>query len=202
MKKICLYLLTIICFCSPCLAAGPEVMMGGGVAIGVSCNTTTPVMSAETRNDYQFLARTTNLFVATMIIPSSQISLCGISVNLLRAGSPSFTITVSIYSNNATPSDRPGSLIASATSSPIDCDVDIPDDSAYHWIYSSFNTTLSSSIKYWIVLAASSMGDSSNHIRVGDQTSYTDMRSALSTDGSTWSPTASYEFNFKAFANE
>lgn len=116
-------------------------------------------------------------YASSKFTAGSSYSLAKLTVKLLKAGSPSFTITAYIYS---TPTNDPVNLLATSTDTLSAASV---STSATDYTFNFSNYGLISGTSYSWALGCSSVGDSSNRIDIYGGSGG---RTCLSADGSTW----------------
>lgn len=202
MKKL-IFLLLLLLIATPCFAQDwQEARMNLGVISGgmpASCSGSAKESNEDGATILYFGRASTEVYQSGMITTGSAYTLCKIQLSFMRTGAPNFTFTVKLYDNNPTPSDRPGSVLATTTRADIDADVDLT--TSYAWYDFAFtNYSLSNATKYWIVIVASGYHDTSNYVRWLATTETG--RYAPSADGTTWNPATGTNINYRTYAYE
>jgi hypothetical protein len=154
--------------------------------------------SQTTQNDYWTLGSViSKTYAEASFTPSESFSLTRIEVNLLKIGSPTFDITYYLYSDNA---GSPGYVLATGIAT--------LDSSTLtgSYVYYGFNISgysLISGTKYHHVLKSNTLGDGSNCVQWGCNSSVTGQNINHSQDASTWLPDdTNAQFDYKNYITD
>lgn len=192
MKKL-IFLLLLLLIATPCFAQDMARMslgiVGGGVP-AAGCSSTSS--QEEIANDATsgWAKYSTSDWWATPFVWAGTTgkSLCRVDVLKSKAGSPTGTIYLYLYSHNV--SNYPDSLLTNCGS----LDASTLQDAVAWYSFASCNYSMTNGVTYWIVLAKSSY-DSTNYPNWGVDINCTTERREESGDGITWanlSTTACY----------
>lgn len=184
MKRLLIFIATFLCLTAHvCLAecndackepiqlARMGYYTGAG---GPSCATTKDACAGNEDAGATLAANATSgRYKASMFVADADTTICAVSLRLKKVLSPTFNMTVEIWSNNdvgadnpvAYTDDLPNTLIG--TGSAAIAASSVGTDAYETVLFTGMSATITSGTIYWVVLKASAAGDATNHILWG-----------------------------------